>query len=93
MRTPIRTGVLQGADCINACYGGTAALFNAADWMQGGAWDGKLAIVVATDVATYAKGPARATGGCGAVAMLIGKCRPLASSLPLLDCRNKCRKG
>ena len=33
---------------------------------------GRYAIVVAADIAVYASGPARPTGGAGAVAMLIG---------------------
>ena len=63
---------LQGVDCVNACYGGTAALFNAVNWIESRSWDGRYAIVVAADVAIYASGPARPSGGCGAVAMLIG---------------------
>jgi hydroxymethylglutaryl-CoA synthase len=35
-------------------------------------WDGRFAIVVAADIAVYAPGNARPTGGAGAVAMLIG---------------------
>lgn len=38
---------------------------------------GRLAIVVAADVATYARGGARPTGGAGAVAMLLGPNAPL----------------
>jgi 3-hydroxy-3-methylglutaryl CoA synthase len=33
--------------------------------------------VVAADIAIYADGPAKPTGGCGAVAMLIGPDAPL----------------
>lgn len=66
---------MQGVDCINACYGGTAALFNAVNWVESRSWDGRYAIVVAADVAVYASGPARPSGGCGAVAMLIGEMR------------------
>ncbi|KAM3147390.1 hypothetical protein pb186bvf_000641 [Paramecium bursaria] len=62
---------IEGVTTINACYGGTQALFNSIAWMQSEAWDGRLAIVVCVDVAVYAKGPARPTGGAGAVAMLI----------------------
>jgi len=40
--------------------------------MSSAAWDGRYGIVVATDVAVYAEGPARPTGGAGAVAILIG---------------------
>ncbi|XP_022164022.1 hydroxymethylglutaryl-CoA synthase 2-like [Myzus persicae] len=63
---------VEGIDTTNACYGGTAALFNALSWMESSAWDGRLAVVVAADIAIYAKGNARPTGGAGAVAMLIG---------------------
>lgn len=63
---------VEGIDTTNACYGGTAALFNAISWVESSAWDGRLAIVVAGDIAIYAKGNARPTGGAGAVAMLIG---------------------
>lgn len=64
--------MVQGVDSLNACYGGTAALFNAVNWVESRAWDGRLALVVAADIAMYAAGPARPSGGCGAIAMLIG---------------------
>ncbi len=38
---------IEGATCINACYGGTAALLNALMWCDSSAWDGRYAIVVA----------------------------------------------
>ena len=63
----------QGVDSLNACYGGTAALFNAVNWVESRAWDGRLALVVAADIAMYAAGPARPSGGCGAIAMLVGR--------------------
>ncbi|GBF91211.1 hypothetical protein Rsub_04880 [Raphidocelis subcapitata] len=73
----------QGADNVHGCYGGTAALFHAADWVCGPSWDGRLAVVVATDVAVYEAGSsARATGGAGAVAMLVGPDAPLALEPP-----------
>ncbi|XP_071453102.1 hydroxymethylglutaryl-CoA synthase 1-like [Hetaerina americana] len=68
---------IEGIDTTNACYGGTAALFNSVSWVESSAWDGRLAIVVAADIAVYAKGSARPTGGAGAVAMLIGPDAPL----------------
>lgn len=68
---------MSGVDCLNACYGGTAALFNSVAWIESADWDGRLAIVVAGDVAVYEKGPARPTGGAGAIAMLIGPDAPL----------------
>jgi hydroxymethylglutaryl-CoA synthase len=64
---------VEGATVLNACYGGTAALLNALAWADSSAWDGRFAIVVAADIAVYAEGPARPTGGCGAVAMLVGR--------------------
>lgn len=38
---------------------------------------GRFALVVAGDIAVYAKGNARPTGGAGAVAMLVGPNAPL----------------
>ena len=38
---------------------------------------GRLAIVIAADIAVYAAGSARSTGGAGAVAMLVGPDAPL----------------
>merc|ERR1712018_882092 len=63
---------VEGVDSTNACYGGTAALFNSLSWIESSAWDGRLALTVCADIAVYASGPARPTGGAGAVAMLIG---------------------
>lgn len=68
---------IQGVDNVNACYGGTNAVFNAVDWVESSAWDGRDAIVVAGDIALYAKGNARPSGGAGAVAMLIGPDAPI----------------
>ena len=69
---------IEGIDTINACYGGTNAIFNAINWVESSAWDGRQAIVVAGDIALYKKGAARPTGGAGCVAMLIGPDAPLA---------------
>lgn len=68
---------IEGVDTTNACYGGTAALFHAIDHCSAPYWDGRYAIVVTADIAVYDKGNARPTGGCGAVAMLIGPNAPL----------------
>lgn len=64
---------VEGLDNTNACYGGTAALFNSLAWMESSAWDGRYAVVVAADIAVYAPGPARPTGGAAAVAILLAK--------------------
>jgi hydroxymethylglutaryl-CoA synthase len=68
---------VEGVDTVNACYGGTNAVFNTVGWIESSAWDGRDAIVVAGDIALYAKGNARPTGGAGAVAMLIGPDAPV----------------
>ncbi|GMR59759.1 hypothetical protein PMAYCL1PPCAC_29954 [Pristionchus mayeri] len=69
---------MSGADRKHACYGGTQALFDALAWLN---WtyaeDHKLAIVVCTDIAVYDEGPARCTGGAGAVALLLSPGAPL----------------
>ena len=69
---------VEGIDTVNACFGGTNAVFNAVNWVESSAWDGREAIVIAGDIALYKKGNARPTGGAGCVAMLIGPDAPLA---------------
>lgn len=69
---------VEGVDTVNACYGGTNALFNTINWLESSAWDGRDAIVVAGDIALYAAGAARPTGGAGCVAMLVGPNAPVA---------------
>ena len=89
---------IEGATIINACYGGTAALLNALAWCDSSDCcpdhdddnnhddndntTAQYAIVVAADIATYARGPARPTCGVGAVAMLLGRDAPLAYDGP-----------
>ncbi|KAL9917419.1 hydroxymethylglutaryl-CoA synthase isoform 1-T1 [Glossina fuscipes fuscipes] len=68
---------IEGIDTTNACYGGTAALFNSINWIESSSWDGRYALAVCADIAVYAKGPARPTGGAGAIAMLLGPNAPL----------------
>jgi 3-hydroxy-3-methylglutaryl-CoA-synthase len=68
---------IEGIDSKNACYGSTAALFNAINWIESASWDGRNAIVVAGDIAVYAEGNARPAGGAGACAILIGPNAPI----------------
>lgn len=70
---------IEGVDTVNACYGGTNAFFNSVNWIESSAWDGRDAIVVAGDIALYAKGNARPTGGAGAVALLVGPDAPIVA--------------
>lgn len=60
-------------DVQHACYGGTAALRIATDWLAAGARPGRKALVVAVDAARYEAGsPAEPTQGAAAVALLVG---------------------
>jgi hydroxymethylglutaryl-CoA synthase len=65
----------------HACYGGTAGLLTALDWIAAGSSRGRTALVVCTDVARY---PLRTAGeptqGAGAVALLISE-RPRLMAL------------
>jgi hydroxymethylglutaryl-CoA synthase len=79
---------MEGATVVNACYGGTAALLNAFNWVESDGWDGRYAIVVAADIAAYARGGARPTSGAGAVAVLVGRDAPL-----MFDPREKATHG
>lgn len=55
--------LLQGCDHMHGCYGGTSALLTVADWVASPSWDGRLGLVVATDIAVYPPAsPARPTG-------------------------------
>jgi hydroxymethylglutaryl-CoA synthase len=59
-------------DTQHACFGGTAGLMAASDWILAGNADGRAAIVVCADIARYGVGtPGEPTQGGGAVAMLV----------------------
>lgn len=74
---------LRAYDTQHACYGGTAALLSASDWIASGSADGRVAIVVASDVARYgARTAGEPTQGAGAVAMLVSE-RPEVLALDL----------
>lgn len=68
---------IEGVTSVNACYGGTNALFNSFNWVESKAWDGRLAICVMSDIAVYKKGPARPTGGAGCICLLVGPNAPI----------------
>jgi len=56
----------------HACFGGTAGLFNAVDWIASGSARGRAALILCTDIARYALGSAgEPTQGAGAVAMIV----------------------
>lgn len=56
----------------HACYGGTAALQMALDWVRSGSAQGKKALIICSDIARYGVGtPGEPTQGAGAVALLV----------------------
>lgn len=58
----------------HACFGGTAGLLNAIDWIASGSARGRAALIVCTDIARYPLLSAgEPTQGAGAVAMLISE--------------------
>ncbi|EAY00816.1 hydroxymethylglutaryl-CoA synthase family protein [Trichomonas vaginalis G3] len=68
---------ILGVDNTNACYGGTAAFLNSLAWIESSQWDGRLALVVCSDIAVYDDRVARPTGGCGSVAIVLGPDAPI----------------
>jgi hydroxymethylglutaryl-CoA synthase len=58
----------------HACFGGTAGLLTAIDWIASGSARGRAALVVCTDIARYAvRGAGEPTQGAGAVALLVSE--------------------
>ncbi len=67
-------GAVRSYEVKHACYGGTLALRQAAEWRLSGASAGRAALVIAADVALYAPGdPGEPTQGAGAVAMVVAE--------------------
>lgn len=61
-------------DAKHACFGGTAALMAACEWIASGAARGRTALVICSDIARYEIGSkGEPTQGAGAVAMLIAE--------------------
>jgi len=58
----------------HACFGATAGLLGATEWLASGAGRDRAALVVATDIARYEIGsPGEPTQGAGAVAMIVSE--------------------
>ncbi len=58
----------------HACYGATAGLTSAADWIMSGRARGRKALIIASDIARYGIGtPGEPTQGAGAVAMVVSE--------------------
>jgi len=67
-------GNVRSYEVKHACYGGTVAVRQAAEWKMAGLAPGKAALVIATDISLYEVGePSEPTQGAGAVAMIIDK--------------------
>jgi hydroxymethylglutaryl-CoA synthase len=61
-------------DTQHACYGGTAGLMAATEWIASGAAAGRSAVVVCSDIARYGVNTAgEPTQGAGAVALLVSE--------------------
>jgi hydroxymethylglutaryl-CoA synthase len=61
-------------DTQHACYAGTAGLMAASEWIASGAGAGRVAVVVASDIARYGVNTAgEPTQGGAAVAMLVSE--------------------
>lgn len=59
-------------DTQHACYGGTAGVMSALEWLASGAAAGRSALVICSDIARYGVGTAgEPTQGAGAVAMVL----------------------
>ncbi len=66
-------GSIRSYEVKHACYGGTLALRQAAEWKTA-TNSSKCALVIAADVCLYTPGhPAEITQGAGAVAMIVGQ--------------------
>jgi hydroxymethylglutaryl-CoA synthase len=64
----------------HACYGGTAGLMTALDWIRSGSNRGRKALIIASDIARYGLRTAgEPTQGAGAVAMLVSATPSLVS--------------
>ncbi len=67
-------GAMRSYEVKHACYGATAAVRQATEWVASGAARGKAALVIAADVAMYAPEDAgEPTQGAGAAALIISE--------------------
>lgn len=53
---------IEGIDTTNACYGGTAALFNAINWIESSSWDGKNIHVCISNIEKFTVLPYKTVG-------------------------------
>lgn len=72
---------VEGIDTTNACYGGTASLFNAAAWVESSAWDGGCG-----------QGPCREDGGAGHGVGAMGWGKEVGGGLKRQRCSGKSQR-
>jgi hydroxymethylglutaryl-CoA synthase len=64
----------------HACYGATAGLQTALDWIRAGSARGKKALIIGSDIARYGlRTPGEPTQGAGAVALVVSESPRLVS--------------
>ena len=70
---------VEGSDCVNACYGGTAAFLACHDALAYRQMTGRTSygLVIMTDISFYNEPAAQPTCGAGAVAMILGPKAPI----------------
>lgn len=79
-------------DIQHACFAGTAGLMTSLDWLKSGSNQGKMALVICTDIAHYAlHSAAEPTQGAGAVALLISE-NPRLLTLEVGDTGKYCNE-
>ena len=67
----------------HACYGATAGLQTALDWIRSGSARGKKALIIGSDIARYGlRTPGEPTQGAGAVALLVSDAPRLVAFEP-----------
>jgi len=62
---------VEGIDTINACYGGTNALFNTTNWLQSQAWKCAYGAVVCSDPAIHPDPAHISSIGASAISIVV----------------------
>ena len=67
---------VEGVDTINACYGGTNALFSTINWIHSQRWKGAYGVVTCSDPAVHPDPRYVSNIGASSISLLVG---PLSS--------------
>ena len=57
---------------MQACYGGTNALFSTVNWVQNTVWSGQYGVVVCSDPAVHPQVEALSGIGASAIGIMVG---------------------